>query len=243
MIWMRKHSKWIETPVHGCMAGLSAMLVCNGPSLAKMPQDISFVGPGRVVVAVNNAAPRVRPDWWVGMDKPGNYDRSIFSDPYPKLIHSQYVSDYEAFNCIYSADIQKDIPFYDGGERDTFRWDNDSFRIAIQLCLLLGCRTIHLVGVDLDNGVSDYADGNYLTEDQRSSNKRLYNASFEFLKWHIENRPRVRLISSSPESRINEIMEYVPAQTALKKLSDAAPWGRMFLHNSEVSHKADLDSK
>lgn len=231
MNWTKRNGKWVEATLHNSVAGLPAFIVCNGPSLTEVDCK-SLTGPGRVVIAVNNAAPKVRPDWWIGMDCPECYDISIFSDPYPKFVHPSYWNEYEQFPNVYTADILKNIPFYDGNEKDGLRWDRDTFRMSIQFAIMLGCQNIFFIGVDLNNSQKDYEDGIYLTEDQRASNSKLYNDSFKFLEWHLKNRPAIGFISSSPNSRINELMPFIPAETVIKRIEKAVPRGRKLLHNS-----------
>ncbi len=242
MTWTNSNGKWVQTPLHDSMSGIPAFIVCNGPSLVHTDTS-SITGPGRVVIALNNAAPRVRPDWWVGMDSSECYESCIGMEPYPKLIRPNNLAKFPGWFNLNTVDIREDVAFYDGGAKDALRWDHDTFRIAIQFTILLGCRDIFFVGVDLDNTQNDYADGSYLTNDQRANNARLYNANFDFLKWHIKNRPAVKFLSSSPSSRINEIMPNIPLGTAIKRIEDQIPRGRHVLHNSALEKKSDLSTK
>lgn len=232
MMWTQQNGKWKEAPLHNGAIGLSAFIVCNGPSLAAIDVE-RLRGPGRVVVAVNNAAPKVRPDWWVGMDTPDCYDHSIFAGAYPKLVRPTLRDKFDGLPFVFTLDILENVAFYDGGEKDTFRWDSDTFRIALQLAVYLGCKDVFLFGVDLDTSKGDYADGNYLTDEQRAYNQKLYDTTFEFLAWHIENRPAVQIISASPGSRINELMPFFSLDSLVSSIEAKTPKGRKHGHVSE----------
>lgn len=231
MIWRKPKDKWQSVALHDSMVGLPAFIVCNGPSMDNVDTS-TLRGSGRVVIALNNAAPKVRPDWWMGMDSPECYDKSIFSEAYSKLVHPAYWREFQGTRNLFTADIAKNVPFYDGGEEDVFRWDRDTFRVSIQLAIYLGCRQLCFVGVNLSTNHGDYVDGSYLTNKQRASNGRLYDANFEFLKWHMLNRPAVSFVSASPDSRINTIMPFMEMATIIEKIEAGIPKGRELLHNS-----------
>jgi hypothetical protein len=228
MIFRQQHDQWIPCRLHGSAAGLRAVIVGNGPSLKQ--EDISrLTGPGRIVIAINNAAKSVRPDWWVGMDGIENYHREIFSEPYPKLIRKEHAAQFREFPAIYCADIMDNVSFYDGEDESAFRWDKDSFRIAIQLALYLGCRDLAFLGVDLSTTGGDYADGNYLTEKQRAYNQQLYDQSFEFLRRHRQRRPDVRFLCLG-SSRLQELMPSCSVSRFIKHCTAQIPAGRLKTH-------------
>lgn len=231
MLWNKTHDKWEVVNLHNSMKGMVAVIACNGPSLDKIDTS-NLQGPGRVVIAINNAAPKVRPDWWVGMDGPDCYDKSIFTNSYPKLVRNTLWNKYEGFPNIVTTDLREKVAFYDGGKDDCFRWDWDSFRVTIQLALYLGCKDIVLAGVDLSTKELDYAGGNCLTEKQRSGNQRLYDATIKFLKNHILTRPSIKFISASPDSQLNEFMPFFPIQDIIQDIESQIPTGRVLMHNT-----------
>lgn len=231
MIWTKQQGSWQAAPLHDTLMGLPALIVCGGPSLARIDCD-ALQGPGRAVLALNNAAPKVRPDWWLGMDGPDCYERAILNESYPKLVHPGYWKEFDGTPNLFTADLVKNVAFYDGGERDVFRWDRDTFRVSIQLAIYLGCRNICLIGCDLSTQKQDYVDGSYLSAEQRASNQRLYDANYQFLEWHIQHRPFVKFISASHGSRINQLMPYMEVRKLLRQIEKAVPRGRKLLHNS-----------
>jgi len=71
-LWSFQNGQVRQRDLWGSLRGLDCFLCCPGPSLADVRQERLHV-PGAVVIAVNTAYPRVRPDVWIGMDRPECY--------------------------------------------------------------------------------------------------------------------------------------------------------------------------
>lgn len=80
-------------PINGSMEGMSAFLICGGPSLKDILDtkliiyDREYTGrealnlPGFVTMAVNNSVRTFRPNLWCCTDDPANFMKSIWLDP------------------------------------------------------------------------------------------------------------------------------------------------------------------
>lgn len=237
MIWRKQRSGWKTVPLHGAHRGSVAVICCNGPSLAEVDAS-RLPGAGRVVLALNSAYPKVRPDYWMGMDTMENYDAALLGEPFPKLLRGTY-QDHQwngaplaAYPGVMFADVSERAGFLDWTERAIFHWPKNTLFIGLQFALWLGCRTIYLVGVDLDNAQKDYADGSYLTDEQRAYNAQLYAEQFARLASTVEHTEEcgVQWVSGSAGSKINKLMPFVPAEKFLPAIEAQVPRGRAKLH-------------
>lgn len=219
------NGKWEKLGLHESMSGVPAIIACNGPSL-KSVQSSEVRGPGRVVIGVNNSYPTIKPDWWVGMDDCECYDARVFCEAFPKVVRRCHHDGVLGFPSVMVPDLRDDVTFYDGESDSVWRWDKDTFRVAIQLALYLGARTIALAGVDLSTINGDYSDGDYLEPLQRSYNQVLYDGTFRFLEWHLRARPEIKFVSCSPDSRINDLMPFAELSEFIQTCEHPLPSGR-----------------
>ena len=204
-LWKHNGHVWQEIHLQGTAAGTVGFIVANGPSLNEI-NTRRLQGPGRTVLALNNAYPAVRPDYWIGMEHAACYDPQLLHEAFPKIMR---LGQHAAAPAVFVPSIQENVRFYDGTEpAASFRWDKDTFRMAIQFALYLGLKTLVFVGVDLDNTTADYAENSNLTHEQRGYNQRLYDQTFEWLREFARSHPEIRLLSASPGSKINDVMTY-----------------------------------
>lgn len=242
MIWSHNGAHWGKIDLHNTALDCPVFIVCGGPSLNHV--DVSLLnGPGRLVVGVNSSYPKVRPDYWVGLDTTDCYERRLFTEPFPKIMAESRKDDRTAgrnlreFNHCWFIDTatQKDVYHV---ENDIEVCSNNSFVAALSFALWLGTRDIFLVGVDLDTKAADYADGVQLTAEQRAYNQNLYDQTFAFLKHFVWRMGRigVRVTSCSPGSRINGIMPFREVGSVVAKLEEGLPLGRPKKHTLEVLH-------
>jgi len=80
-------------PINGSMEGMSAFLICGGPSFIDILNkklkinDKIYTGkealnlPGFITMAVNNSVKTFRPNLWCSSDSPANFMKSIWLDP------------------------------------------------------------------------------------------------------------------------------------------------------------------
>ncbi len=232
MIWRWKNGPgWVKADLHNTAGGMPVIIACNGPSIATM-DTARFCGAGRLVIGVNNVYPRLRPDLWVGMDKPGGFDSRLFHEPFPKILRGNHGDEplhdglpAKWARSTFFANVDPKADFYDWAENAPLRWSKNTFTIAMQLALWMGSREIYFAGVDLHHADGDYADGNYLTPEQRAINAQLHAELFAFLE---EFRTRaawlgVRVTSCSPSSRLNSIMRFLQLDEVLAGMESSAP--------------------
>lgn len=133
--------------------GLDVYLCCPGPSL-----EVVEPGPGRFIVAMNTAYPTIpKPDLFLTMDGAQCYDRSVWMQPFPKIIGSKYMDDTIADRSLaYYPNVYVATGtgggiheiFQRRGPNADFLWVGNSFWISIHLLVWMGAKRIHLVGCD-----------------------------------------------------------------------------------------------
>ena len=209
----------------------------------------ALLGPKRPhIMAINNAATVVPATLWVGGDKPDCADRSILLDPtilkfavisrrdYPvegtpwkSLPGTVFFGTKEGFNQRNFLERHRDLC-----------WWKNTFFLALQLAYRLGFRTVYLVGCGFQmEQAKQYAWETALSAEEVSWNQRLYNNSLHRLK---ELRPLFekkgfRVVSSTPGSLANGILEYVDPAEALAEVMKAIPAPNTVAlpHSSKVS--------
>lgn len=237
MIWRHQKSGWQTVSLHGAHAGSVAFVCCNGPSFADV--DVSCLcGAGRVVIGLNSTYPKLRPDYWLGMDKFENYDQALLRESFPKILRGNFKDaqwenrPFHGFSNMLFADVHEKAQFTNWTEKATFHWPGNTFFIALQFAFWIGCRTIYLLGVDMDNSRQDYGDGTYLTPDQRAYNAKLYSQELTRLSQVVRETEEfgVQWASGSPTSKINTLMPFVPPYQFIRAIESKIPHGRQQLH-------------
>jgi hypothetical protein len=177
-----------------------AYLYLPGPSLKYVDFDVRQ--PGCTAFAVNTAYPKVKPHYWVGMDRPGCYDQNLFHEGLVKFVRGTYAR-----------------KSYKG--EDLTKYPNtyfvDTLAVVLHLILLMGHRRIFFVGCNL-GGDADYHDDRVLADDKRDYNRRLYKQQDIFLKEFVEvgKQHGVECISCTDDSPINRYMRHVPLKQAIE---------------------------
>lgn len=237
MIWKWNGWRYHRVTLHNAHLGTPAILACNGPSFAGVDAS-RLCGPGRIVVGVNNVYPALRPDYWFGLDAPDCFDRRLLDETFPKL-HKVGLGDMlvdgrplKTFPGAFMAELVDKAPFWDWSEHAKLHWCANSFLSALHFTLWMGVREIAFVGVDLSHAKGDYADGSYLTEEQRARNTRLHNDTLAFLREFAGQAATlgVRCVSCSPESRVNEFLPYRPVPEMLAEWEARCGSGRVKSH-------------
>ena len=227
--------------------GADVYICCPGPSLKQVAPE-SLKVPGAYVIGINTAYPRIRPDLWVGMDTPACYDPRLWWEPFAKVVRSPYVDE----NCggagirhlpkVYFADVERayvtDI-FRRRGHHANFVWNGNTFIVALHLAIWMGGRRIHLVGCDF-GGKADYYDARKISDEQRSSNRKLYQRLVGLLPRLRDSATMngIELISCTPDSPANDHLEYLPLEDALERSSKRVPalLGRDVLHAGDARY-------
>tara|TARA_Y100000592_G_scaffold93984_1_gene158053 strand:- start:1110 stop:1877 length:768 start_codon:yes stop_codon:yes gene_type:complete len=247
-LWSKHNGIWKEVSFANKMSDKDFYLCCGGPSLKKITQEKIRV-PGALIIAMNNAYPYIRPDIWIGMDHPHCYHRQIFWEPFVKIMRGGFqtktcegVEICENYNLFY-ADVRK---YHDWGaelfkpptKETNFIWKKNVMTVAIHILFYLGAKKINIVGCDLAHtNSSHYHDENVkLNAHQANWNQRTYNEIFSFLKLVVPKAKKrgIEINSCTPESRINEIMPYVPIEEALSKTQEKVVFNGKLYHSSFV---------
>jgi len=107
--------------------------------------------------------------------------------------------------------------------------------LALHVMIWMGCRNIHLVGCDF-GGDKDYYDDRKLTDDQRRRNRALYRSQVDMLKELSKAglKADVRFISCTPNSPVNDFLEYRSLEKALDYSHQRVPGTHgALLHSSD----------
>ena len=234
MIWTHTGYDWRTVELWNSQNGRTAFVVCNGPSFAGVNVG-ALCGPGRVVVGVNNVYPRLRPDIWVGMDRPDCYDQRLWYEAFPKVIRGGLQDEkWPVRQNLWFADCADNADFWQIKEALCIQFWNDSFRAAIQFAMYLGCKHFYFIGVDLSHAKGDYADGNYLTKKQRLSNTQLHEQCLAFMKVFVRKSDTYGITCecASASSKLAEIMPAIAVSKAIEKCEKSLPSGRLKMHVS-----------
>lgn len=232
-LWYDSGHGWAKINVCRKNLGADVFLCCPGPSLSTLPIG-GIRGPGALIVAVTTAYPTIYPDVWVGMDGPGCYDRRLWWEPFVKIARGNYS---RLTCCGFPIGWGPNTMFADteGGElEDIFRrtgpgakflWCKDSLGVAMHYAVWIGAKRINLVGTDLRTKEADYCHDANLTVPQRNRNARVYAQQAERLaKWaEMGEHYGVRIVSCTPDSAVNDRMDFVPLEEAISAARAHAP--------------------
>jgi len=198
------------------------------------------------ILAINNAATTVPATFWVGGDKPDCIDRSILCDPtllkFGVISRRDYAVEGRPWKLwpgtlfFGTKDGFNQRNFLDR-HRDMCWWKN-TFFLALQLAYRLGFRTVYLVGCGFKmEKESQYAWKTALTDEEVAWNQRLYNNSLIRLKElkPLFEKKGLRVVSSTPGSLANDILEYVEPRDALREFELPEPNTVVLPHSSKVS--------
>lgn len=207
--------------------GLDGYLYLPGPSLALVDFDVRIEG--TLALAVNTAYPKVKPHYWIGLDKPECFDYRLMFEAFPKILSSSYFKKefrdrpLRTYPQTYFMDLEKpergiEDLFSLKADNIYFAWFRHTLGAALHLLLWMGCKRIHFVGCDL-GGIRDYYDERVLSKEQHERNRRLYDQQKVFLKRFTELAVThgVECISCTENSPINEFMEFVELPKAIER--------------------------
>lgn len=242
-----------------------AFLCCPGPSLALVDRDLR--GPGRFILALNTAYPRIRPDAWLGMDRVACFDRRLWHEPFPKICRwvPGDTADMRHHPQVCYADLDGVGPhghtegideaeiFLRRGNDIRFVWQRQSLLVALHYLIWRGHRLIHLVGCDLSSSTGvppvappasrDYHDARVLTPEQRANNQRLYASQLQMLQRlaPLARAQGIELTSATPGSPLNTFLRYVPLDAAIAYAEHRLPAPGQILHVMDAERAAMND--
>jgi hypothetical protein len=238
-LWVHDGEQWHKTPTARTASNLDAYLCCPGPGLADV-DPAKLRRPGVFVMGVNTSYPKIKPDMWVGMDRPQCFPLELFSEPFIKVLSAGMkhelvngVPILRYHNTLF-ADPQKkddgvDSIFTLKNHNDPFIWTGNTIAVALHILVWMGFRRIHFVGCNL-GGDKDYHDDRVLSDENRARNRRMYDQVYEEIKRIAELGAMngIEFVSCTEESRLNDFLSYLPLSLALecsevKPNSNSAP--------------------
>jgi len=233
-LWHQCGSGFVKVSFASRDLGADAYLCCPGPSLANV-DPASLNVPGAFVVALNTAYPYIRPHLWIGMDRPGCYDRRLWWEGFPKIVRGTYKDEYCGDTPIQQCPLTYFADATPGEAADIFKrrahdtafvWANNSFVLALHVLVWMGARKIYLVGSDF-GGPSDYHDGRKLPPQARQRNRRLYGQLVGTTERIAElgRSNYVEITSCTVGSPVNDRIGFTPLAEALAASASRVPPG------------------
>jgi hypothetical protein len=237
--------------------GETLFLLGGSPKLRELPLDL-LRKPGVITLGMNNVPCFFpSPKLWVCADKPLCFSPHIWTSP-----------EITKFTMISRRGLEvpdtggkriMDCPnvlFFGAHEKFTFKnfldpnrdivWWRSVFPIALQLAWRLGFKKVFLVGCGFNmskrNG-EQYAWKTKLTDDQAQYSHNTYTKDVDRLRALLPTFARrgFEVISSTPDSRANEFLSYVPLAQAVEEALKGKPVQAdtsMLIHSSELRNLA-----
>ena len=244
-LWYNPGKGWKPFVINRRNLNADVYFCCPGPSLKEI-DPTKLNGPGRLVSAVNNAYPFVRPDIWFGMDDPNCYSRQIFWEPFIKVLRGGYGNRTceghqicHNYNVCYADVVKKEnaLDIFACSEGVHFIWKKNVMATALHVLFWMGAKNIYFIGCDLDNSKADYHHGQVLSEKNKKWNGQLYK---DILPWitRLSEEAKIRGInfySCSKKSKLNsESIPYVDIDEAIAKSESNIPFGGELTHTLDI---------
>ncbi len=217
-----------KTDLCGLYSG-PLFLLGGHPSLRSEPPEL-FQQPGVVTLAMNNVAALIKPNLWVGADRPNCFTRSILLDPtILKLGRAEYanlpVGDQrwaEQPNT-YFYNLQTTFQPRDFLVGEVFWWKN-TFMISLQLAAILGFDDIYLCGTGFDiKPDAQYAYESTLDADQVDYTQQTFLMAVQQFITALPHMVGKRIRSCTPNSPINKHVGFIPLAEAVAEVSGRFP--------------------
>jgi len=243
----------IAIDLDGLYRDQALFLLGGAPSLADQPLHL-LRQEGVVSMAMNNV-PYVfsRPNLWVALDKPVCFSPHVYLDPSitkftmisrrnePVSDTGKTVSQCPNLFMFGASENVHPKNFLKPG-RD-FVWWKSVFPVALQVAWRLGFRTVYLAGCGFHmQPKSQYAWETTLTDEQRSWSQRTYDDDLGRLEKLLPafKTEGFRVVSCTEGSRANAILDYLPLEEAVDRVTSALPThavSKELRHSSEASKK------
>lgn len=206
--------------------GESLFIIAGSPA-ARKEQLTELYKPGIVTLAINNAATMVRPNFWVGGDRPECYSPSILTDV--SITKFAPFGKHTMTCCGEEWRYKPSTLFFDCGDKgytmdnlftkhNHVVWWKNTWWIALSLAYTLGFRTFYLVGAEFNiNKNHQYAWDTKLSDKAISSNVRLYSKTAEHM---IKNKDKffksVKIYNCCQPSALTDTYGYISVENAVK---------------------------
>lgn len=214
-----------------------SIFVCGGhPSLLNEPLE-RFYEPSIVSLAMNNTATLFKPNLWIGADKAQCYSQSILKDPsiikFGRLMYRDDIIDEQPLSrwrqmpnqwfYVIDEDYNHQTVCHDS---NTLVWWKNVFILTVQLCYRLGFRKVYFCGTAFKmEDDKHYAYDVTLTADQLDYNRRTYHCALgDFVRClPVFRRNGMDFISCTPESNMNQHIEFIPFTEAIDETRRQIP--------------------
>jgi hypothetical protein len=222
----------IPVDLDGMYEGETLFLLGGSPKLRELPLEL-LRKPGVITLAMNNVPCFFpSPSMWVCADKPLCFSPHIFTSP--EIMKFTMISrrglEVPGTGGLRIMDCPNML-FFGAHERFTFKnfldpsrdlaWWRSVFPIALQVAWRLGFKKVHLVGCGFHMNKAEgqqYAWNTKLTQDQAQYSHNTYTRDVDRLRALLPTfaRKGFEVISSTPGSRANEFLSYVPLSQAVE---------------------------
>tara|TARA_B000000557_G_C20812007_1_gene460650 strand:+ start:3084 stop:3896 length:813 start_codon:yes stop_codon:yes gene_type:complete len=166
---------------------LDLYIFSSGPSLANV--DLKMFDQKPVYkFGINTTYPKVKPDIWLGLDRPTCFNKNLWSESFIKILNGRFSEEkidlvnLKSFPNTYFADFT-DMPetdkesirlIFKNTEKDSkLLWQKNTLISSLHLAIMMGFKRIHMLGSDF-GGRGDYFDdskdarpNNYFFEDDK----------------------------------------------------------------------------
>ena len=209
----------------------ACFLVGGSPQLEDIDIDL-FKYKGIVSMAMNNTATLFTPTMWIGADTEDKYSNSILLDP--AITKFNYIT--RVTNKIGGETLWRDVPnsiflsskdinprAFFNKSRD-FVWWHNVFMLALQVLHRLGFRKVYAVGCGFKISQEEqYAHESNLNDKQVDYNQRTYDMVIRQFKDVMKHADGFEVVSCTPDSRINDFVDYEPFEDAIKRENAKIP--------------------
>ena len=218
--WDCQWQRYRDTTHHGAFRGYSAALCGTGPSIRQVDRMPLEANNNLLKVCLNNTFKFITPDLWIGMDAPAAFDSELWSTPgmkyynkahSEKLVRGTAVRDlpetyfYEPFLVENVEDISLETSPY-----MRFMFEGNTFSVALGVLNWLQVDTVYLIGCALGGSNKISRMGSKKKYDSKRQKQHLTNA-LNLLRY-LNKHGRMNLISCTPDSPMNEFLEYIPTE-------------------------------
>ncbi len=227
----------------------SCFIAGGAPSLLKENLEL-LKTPGIPVISMNNTASTVPSTIWVSADKPQCYSPRILLDP--KIMKFSMISRRDLMvgdkkmmelpNMYFYGATEKHFNIHNflNPNRDIW-WIKNVMPITLQIAYNLGFRKVYLIGCSFKISKEEqYSYKTNLDEHQVNYNQRTYKNFVEkmkLMKPHFKDKG-FEVISSTPDSSLNEFFPFVPFEDAVREVLKDFPKEyatEKCLHSSEMT--------
>ena len=239
MFYRYEKSRRIPVDLDNMFKGQTCFLLGGAPELKEHAESLQKAK--IVTMAMNNTATVVHPTMWIGADKAMNYSPSVLMDPSIMKFNYYNITNPSRLMSkpLGTETLMRDLAnmFWVCGESKmdfklfwhkgrNFVWWKNVFLLAVQICYRLGFKDVFCVGTGFKiSEDKQYAYDTKLTPDQVLYNQRVYDGQIRQLRKILDGSKDhgFKLFSSTQDSKLNDILEYVDVDAAIQHAEKVIP--------------------